>query len=228
VYNEDEPQKRSFENNICAFHIGKGYFLSVAHNLRMQSGFFKSISQEIYKKDLLPILDGSQTRFLDQQYFTDEYTGKRYLNTEDPANLQTIANILKQKRFDTRWVTLSEKKICTPHVVFQFKNNAFYNDPALTRRFDADNQFFEKDIHKHTFLLRVELVKAFYSADIALYKIADAPQEVINKIPAVDINFGFLDESMDKMHCLQSSPSGPAGRLLNTADIEGMLDHFGI
>ncbi len=29
IYNVDEPQKRTFENNMCTFHIGNGYFLSV-------------------------------------------------------------------------------------------------------------------------------------------------------------------------------------------------------
>ena len=110
IYNVNEPQKRTFENNICTFHIGNGYFLSVAHNLRLQAGYYRSIDEAIYKKELLPILDGSQTRFLDEHYFKDEYTGKRYLNNTDPASMQKIVEILKQKRFDTRWVTLAQKK----------------------------------------------------------------------------------------------------------------------
>src|SRR5271156_3470345 len=107
IYNADEPKRRTFENNICTFHVGNGYFLSVAHNLRIQAGYYRSIDEAVYKKELLPILDGSQTRFLDQHYFTDEYTHRKYLNNTEPANLQTITNILKQKRFDPRWVTLA-------------------------------------------------------------------------------------------------------------------------
>ena len=228
AYNIDEPQKRSFENNICAFHIGNGFFLSVAHNLRIQAGFYKSISETVYKKELFPILDGSQTRFLDQHYFTDEYTQKRYLNNQEPAAIQHIVNILKQKRFDTRWVTLAEKKICTPCLVFNFKDNSFYNDTAVTRLFAPERQMYEPAIHKHTFLLEVELVKAFYNADIALYRIVNTPREIIDKIPLADVDYEFLDEKVNDFHCLQSSPSGPTGRLLNEARIEGMLDHFGI
>ena len=228
VYNDDEPQKRTFENNICAFHVGNGYFLSVAHNLRLQSGYYRSIDDDVYRRDLLPILDGSQTRFLDQQYFTDEYTRKKYLNTTDPTSLQQIANILKQKRFDTRWVTLAQKKICKPYLVFQFRNNEFYNDASVTRSFETTKQLYDKDAHRHTFLVEVELVEAFYGADIALYRIVNASQELIDKIPSVDVNFDFLDETIDQFYCLQSSPSGPTGRLLNTAHIEGMLDHFNI
>ena len=228
VSNPDEPKRRTFENNICTFHIGKGYFLSVAHNLRLQQGFYRSIDEATYKRDLHPILDGSQTRFLDQHYFTDEYSHKKYLNSNDAAVLHQIASILKQKRFDTRWVTLAEKNICNPFLIFQFKNNTFYNDSSLTRMFSTDRQFYDNDAHKQTFLVEVELVKAFYSADIALYKIINTPQEVINKIPSVGIDFSFLDEAIDKFHCLQSSPSSPVGRLLNEARIEGMLDHFNI
>jgi hypothetical protein len=228
IYNVDEPQKRTFENNVCTFHIGNGYLLSVAHNLRLQAGFYRSIDVDTYKKELLPILDGAQTRFLDQQYFTDEYTQKKYLNTTDPASLQTIANILKQKRFDTRWVTLAQKNICNPYLIFQFKNNSFYNDTALTRQFSPNRQLHDKDSGKYTFLIEAELVHAFYGADIALYRMVDVSKEVINKIPSVEIDSQFLDESVNNLYCLQSSPSGPAGRLLNEAHIEGMLDHFNV
>lgn len=228
TYNIDEPQKRSFENNICAFHIGNGYFLSVAHNLRLQAGFYKSIDDAVYKKELFPILDGAQTRFLDQHYFIDEYTQKRYLNNADPATIQNINSILKQKRFDTRWVTLAQKKICTTCLVFHFSEHAFYNDASVTQLFTPERQMYEPAIHKYTFLVEVELVNAFYSADIALYRIVNTPKEIIDKIPYAEIDFEFLDEDAKNFYCLQSSPSGPTGRLLNEAHIEGMLNHFGI
>lgn len=228
IYNIDEPQRRSFENNICAFHIGNGYFLTVAHNLRVQAGPFRSIDEDVYKKELFPILDGSQNRLMESYYFTDPYTRKKYLNSIDPPNIAAINNILRQKRFDTRWVTLAEKKICSPYLVFQFKGNQFYNDPSLTQFFTDTRQMYDNDAQKHTFLAEVKLVEAFYGADIALYKMVGALQELINKIPSVDLDFNFLDEPNDKLHCLQSSPNGPAGRLLNEAGIEGLLDHFGI
>jgi hypothetical protein len=228
IYNVDEPQKRTFENNICTFHIGNGYFLSVAHNLRLQAGFYRSINEATYKKELLPILDGSQTRFLDQHYFIDEYTQKRYLNNTDPASMQKIIEILKQKLFDTRWVSLAQKGICKPYLVFQFRNSAFYNDPAISQQFNKNMLMFDNDTHKYTFLVEMELVNAFYGADIALYRTVGLSPEAISKIPSVEVNFDFLDDGTDKLYCLQSSPSGPAGRLLNEAKIEGMLDHFGI
>lgn len=228
IYNIDEPERRTFENNICTFHIGGGYFLSVAHNLRSQAGFYRSIDEALYKQEIFPKLDGSQNRLMETHYFTDPYTHKKYLNSMEPGNLQAIANVLKQKRFDTRWVTLAQKKICNPYLVLQFRNNIFYNDAAATQFFTDTRRLYDQDAQKHTFLLEMELVNAFYGADIALYKIVNAPKEVVDKIPSIDIDFTFLDEHTEKMYCLQSSPSGPAGRLLNDATIEGMIDHFNI
>jgi hypothetical protein len=73
VYDIEDPEKRTLENNICTFHIGNGYFLSVAHNLRIQSGFFRSIDAELYRTEIFPKLDGSQNSLMEQYYYTDEY-----------------------------------------------------------------------------------------------------------------------------------------------------------
>jgi hypothetical protein len=228
VYDIEDPEKRTFENNICTFHIGNGYFLSVAHNLRIQSGFFRSIDAELYRTEIFPKLDGSQNRLMEQYYYTDEYARKKYLVNADPMALNNIAAILKQKRFDTRWVSLSQKKICNPYLIFQFKNDRFYNDLEVTDMFHPSQRLFDADAQKHTFLLPVELVEAFYGEDIALYRIINTPMDIIDKIPTVDVDYSFIEEDAVKMYCLQSSPSGPTGRLLNEAYMEGMLDHFGI
>ena len=228
VYNMDEPARRSFQNNICSFHIGNGYFLSVAHNLRTQTGFFQSLTDEIYRTDLLPKLDGAQKVFLEQSYFLDAYTKKWHLNTHDPGHLEHIAKILKQKRFDTRWETLAAKGICKPYLLFEFRDNVFYDDIELTRAFPPSRQFLDGSTRKHTFFVEVELVKAFYSEDIALYKVVNTPKPVIDRIPVVAINYEFSDFSGQSLYCLQSAPNRPAGRLLNNATVEGILDHFEI
>ncbi len=228
VYNAEEPDKRAFENNICAFHIGDGYLLSVAHNLRMPAGYFKSIDEETYQKELLYKLDGSQKLFFDEHYFTNDYTHKMYLNNVDTNALQNIVNILKQKRFDTRWETLAKKNICNPYLVLQFHDNSFYKDENFLQYFQPHQVVYEQDVKRHTFLLQVELVEAFYSADIALYKIINTPAEVISKIPNIDINCDFIEDDPQSLHCLQSSPNSSAGRLLNDAKLEGILDHFGL
>jgi len=226
IYNVDDPARRSFENNICAFHVGNGYFLTVAHNLRMQTGFYKSIDEALYLKEILPKLDGAQKNFMEQCYFRDDYSKKWYLNNHDPVHLDHIAKILKQKRFDTRWVAYGKKGICTPHLVFQFKGNSFFNDLDVTRLFDSRKMMYDNEARKHNFLIEVQLVHAFYGADIALYKIVNTPDEIIAKIPALKIDFDLYFDDEKAMYCLQSSPTSFAGRLLNQAKVEGILDHF--
>jgi len=228
VYNPAEPSRRAFENNICAFHIGNGYVLTVAHNLRTQAGFFKSIDEELYKKELLFKMDGSQKLFFDEHFFADPYTRKLYLNHKDEAGLQGIVNILRQKRFDTRWETLAAKKVCEPYFIIQFRNPLFYNDSSLTSMFAPEQMLYEPGAGKHTFMVNVELVKAFYGADIALYRMVNTPAEIIARIPSLPVNTEFFGSTPPRMHCLQSSPASVAGRLLNDASIEGILDHFTI
>lgn len=125
VFNSDEVSRRSFESNICAFHIGKGYILSVAHNLRAECLVPKSFHDSIYQTDILPLLDQSQIQLLNQFYPLDTQTGKRYLSIAN-NNLQIIASVFKQIGFDTRWESLARKGICTLYLVVQFADDRFY------------------------------------------------------------------------------------------------------
>ncbi len=227
IYNINEPDRKQFDNNICAFHIGNGYILSVAHNLKTEAQFFKSIDNQIYTNQILPFLNASQAQMLEQYYALDTFTNKRYLNNVNQQNVQTIIDILKQINFDTRWVTLSEKNICTPHLIVQFKENKFYNNENLTTQFDTSTYFHEPTINRHTYLLELKLVEAFYSEDIALYKIVNTTPEIVEQLPSIPIDFSVLQDDETNYYCLQSSPGGFLGRLLNKAKIEGFLDHHG-
>ena len=226
-YDIGDPARRTFENNICTFHIGKGYFLSVAHNLRSQTGWYRSIDEDVYRQEVLSKLDGAQKNFLEQVYFHDSYTRKWHLNTNDPQHLEHIARILKQKRFDTRWVTYAAKKISRPYVAFAFRDPLFYNNNSLTEMFDTARKMQDTVSKRFTFFMEVELVQAFYSADIALYRIVNADRALTDQIPAVELDFSFSEFADRPLHCLQSAPNASAGRLLNDARIEGVLDHFG-
>lgn len=228
IYNVDEPNRRSFENNACAFHIGGGYLLSVAHNLRSSAGVIKSIDTEMYQKELLYKLDGSQKNLLEQYYFPDDYTHKLYLNKADQQAINNIGSIFRQKKFDTRWVTLAQKKVCVPHLIIQFNENKFYGNDDLLLHFQPYQAFYEEAVKKYTFLLQVELVEAFYSEDIALYRIVDTAPEIINALPYINVNTDFIEDDPGSMHCLQSSPNSEAGRLLSDARIEGIMDHLGV
>lgn len=227
VHNINEPNRRRFDNNISAFHIGDGFILSVAHNLRREAQIFKSIDNTVFSETILPNLNPSQIQIFNHFYPLDPTTNKRYLKITNQNDYQTVMEILKQINFDTRWVTLMEKGFCTPLLIIQFKNNQFYNDPALTQHFNSDNYFHEPSLNRHTFLLEVELVDAFYNEDIALYKIVNTPPVIINKIPKITLDFSILPDSETNYYCLQSSPGSALGKLLNKAQIEGYLDHHG-
>jgi len=227
IHNINEPTRRHYDNNICAFHIGNGFILSVAHNIKTEALIFKSIDDAIFTADILPHLNPAQIQLFNQCYPLDPQTNKRYINIINQNDVQTVVDILKQINFDTRWLTLTQRNICKPFLIIQFKNNQFYNDPILTTHFNGNTYFPEPALNKHTFLVEVELVDAFYSEDIALYRIINTHQDIINRLPNVTPDFSILHDNQANYYCLQSSPGGFLGRLLNKAQIEGYLDHHG-
>ncbi|MEO5777175.1 MAG: hypothetical protein ABIQ27_09720 [Flavobacterium sp.] len=228
VQNSNDLQRRHFENNICAFHIGNGYILSVAHNLKSEAKHFKSIENSIYLTDIFPYLNSEQAQLFETCYPFDITTGKRYWNSNNPNEFQTVIDTLRQVNFDTRWITMMERSICKPYLVVQFKGNQFYNNEELTANFNAATSFAEPAINRHTFLVDVALVEAFYNEDIALYKIVNTPQAVIDAIPSLEIDYTVLGDNQENYYCLQSSPTSEIGKLLNKAQIEGFTEHFAI
>jgi len=227
IHNPTEPHRRQFDNNISAFHIGNGYVLSVAHNLRSEAVLIKSIPENIFQQELMPLLNPVQVQLFNQCYLLDNATQKRYINIVNQPDVQTIANTIKSIPFDTRWVTFTERNICTPYLIAQFKEPQFYGSQTLTSQFDATTYLQEAQLNRHTFLIELKLVEAFYSADIALYKIVNTNQEIIDALPTIDVNYEVLDDDQRNYYCLQSSPGGFLGRLVNKAQIEGFLDHHG-
>ena len=228
IHNINEPNRRHYDNNICAFHIGNGFILSVAHNIKSEALLFKSIDEVLFTSAILPHLNPAQTQLFDQCYPLYTQTNKRYINIVNQDDVQTIINTLKQINFDTRWLTLTQRGICNPFLIVQFKNNQFYNDPILTGHFNGNTYFPEPSLNRHTFLVEVELVDAFYNEDIALYKIINTHQDIINRLPSIAPDFSILPDDQVNYYCLQSSPGGFLGRLLNKSQIEGYLDHHGI
>ncbi|WP_162128452.1 hypothetical protein [Flavobacterium phycosphaerae] len=226
IQNRNEPHRRHFENNICAFHIGNGLILSVAHNLKTEAKTFKSIEQSVFETAILPYLNSAQTQWFETCFPLDTTNNKRYWTNNNPSDYQFAVDILRQINFDTRWTSLMDKNIAKPHLIIQFKNNEFYNDSSLTPHFTSDTYFEESGINRHTFLVEVELVEAFYSEDIALYRIINTPTEVIKAMPSLTVDFSILNDNQEQYYCLQSSPTSEIGKLLNKAQIEGFTDHF--
>jgi len=226
IQNRNEPHRRHFENNICAFHIGNGLILSVAHNLRADAKTFKSIEQSLFEKEILPYLNSVQAQLFETCFPLDTVSQKRYWSSNNPADYQHVTDILKQIKFDTRWITLMEKNISQPHLIVQFKNNQFYNNDALSSHFTSETYFAETAINGHTYLIEVTLVEAFYSEDIALYQIINTPTEIIQALPSIAVDFSIRNDNQENYYCLQSSPTSEIGKLLNKAQIEGFTDHF--
>lgn len=228
IQNRDEPHRRHFENNICAFHIGNGFILSVAHNLKVEAAIFKSIDNLIYLTDIFPYLNSEQAQLFESCYPLESGNQRRYANVTNPNDYQNIINLLKQINFDTRWTTMMDRKICRPHLVIQFKDNLFYNNPELSSHFNQTTYFAEPGIQRHTFLVEVELVEAYYNEDIALYKIINTSQAVIDAMPSLEVDYSLLDDNQENYYCLQSSPTSEIGKLLNKAQIEGFTEHFAL
>ncbi len=228
AYNIEEPARKQFGNNICAFHIGNGFILSVAHNLRSEAGAINSMNDVVFQSEIQPHLNPAQSQVFAQWYPLDSATNKRYLNVADPNHLKTIVETFRQINFDTRWQTLVQKNICKPHLIVQFRNDQFYNDASLTRNFNPATHFHEPALNRHTFLLELEFVRAFYSDDISLYKITNTDQGIIDKLPGVEVDYSMLDDSESNLYCVQSSSGSSLGRLLNTARIEGYADSWSL
>lgn len=224
VFGAHNPRKRHFDNNIIAFHIGGGYILSVAHNLRTECSLLRGIPEEVFRDQLLPLLSESQAAHFQRCYLPDDSGNYRYLEIQDQSLVGGLTETFRSSGFDNRWVSLGNKGVCKPHLIVQFKEDSFYGNPAIGDLIPEHSRFYEGAIQRHTYLLQLDLVEAFYDADIALYRLAPEVLDAKDYLPSVDLDFSILDDRNTDVFCLQSSPSGFLGRLLNKATIEGYLD----
>lgn len=228
IHNVNEPHRRHYDNNICAFHIGNGYILTVAHNLRSEAQIFKSMEEKMFKEEILPHLNANQLQVFNERFHYDPATNKRYISVVNPNDIKPLVDVLKQINFDTRWINLVQKNICSQHLIVQFKDENFYNNQNLNNHFNTNTKFFEPTLNRNTFLLEVKLVEAFFNEDIALYKIVNTHQEIIDCLPKIEIDYSILSDNQENFYCLQSSPNSEVGKLLNKAHLEGYLEHFGV
>ena len=61
---------------------------------------------------------------------------------------------------------------------------------------------------------------------LAIYKIINTHQNVIDKLPTIEIDFELYDTGTANYYCLQTAPYDNLGRIINEARIEGLLDTF--
>ena len=223
VHNSNEVARRKFNNNICAFHIGDGYLLSVAHNLRSDAGILLSLTNEIFQDEIVRHLSNSEKELFNRCYVLDRATNKRYMNSVDPGDETTIIQVLRRINFDTRFVTLYQRQICKPYLIIQQSCANYYN--TITARVHIDPSLIFAENQYQTYLIELELVEAYYEEDISLYRITNTDQLIINLIPRIEIDSEIYDTVEGDYFCLQSAPAGTnLGRLLNEASIEGLID----
>ena len=228
IHNDDELNRKAFDNNISAFHIGNGLVLSVAHNLRPEAQLFKSMDENKFQNDIISNCNADEQSLLNRCYILDTQTNKRYINIPDQNNIKPLIEALKRINYDTRWITLYAEEICKPLMIVNFKNNQFYNDNEATQLFSPSHSFNEPTLNTHTFLIELELIQAYYSKDIALYRIVNTDQKIIDKLPSANISYD-LSITNQSLYCLQSSPSGTnLGRMINESRIEGIIDHHAV
>lgn len=225
VYNSSAPNK-AFANNICAFHIGKGIIVSVAHNLRALDRLPLLLSDSFYQNELLNKINAADRPLFDQTYPLVPATTQRIATGLTPANGELLAKKLDEAKVDRRYTKLFSENCCKPFLVTTFRNNAFCNDASLNAHFPANHSFPEPSLNRHTFLIELELLDVLNNEDLAIYKVVNMPAEIINKLPSLEIDYQLHDTGTQDYYCLQSAPYDNLGRIINEARIEGILDNF--
>lgn len=226
VYDDTDAARRKFDGNISAFHIGKGCILSVAHYLHIRLPLVRSTPDAFFQKEILSKFSHGEANQIARYFPLDPVTQKRYLAVPNEKTAQDLANKLLAHKCDTRVQSLYAQGICKPFLIVQFKNNRFFADPKVTSQINPAHAFQEPQINRFTFLLELELKKVFLEHDITVYRIVNAAPDVIRLLPFISPDFNVYDDELKNSYCLQSSPSNSnLGKLLNRAQIEGILDH---
>ncbi|MEO0037696.1 MAG: hypothetical protein RIQ59_907 [Bacteroidota bacterium] len=225
VYNSSAPNK-AFSNNICAFHIGKGIIVSVAHNLRALDRLPLLLSDNFYRNELYNKIGIADRKLFDQTYPIIPGTTQRIATGITSANGEELAKKLDDAKVDRRYSKLYSENCCKPFLVLTFRNNAFCGDDTLNVHFPTNHLFPEPSLNRHTFLIELELLDAFVNEDIAIYKVVNTPNEIINKLPSLEVDFKLHNIGTEDYYCLQSAPFDNLGRIINEARIEGLLDTF--
>jgi len=227
VHNDNEPARRQYDNNVCAFHIGGGYILSVAHALRLELNLLRSLTEVQFQADILPHLSAAERQQFNQWYFLDNATNKRYLNIHNDNEVPQLVNILKRINYDTRFVTLYRNKICKPYLLIQQKALHFYNNHEANEQFDPQLAVIDPISQRRTYFVETELVESYTEDDVALYRIVNTHQSIIDMLPGFDIDTEIYDSVNKDFYCLQLSPSDlTPGRMINEANIDGLVDQW--
>jgi hypothetical protein len=222
------PDKRRFESNVCAFHIGRGYFLSVSHVLIPFHNIPRSLSPSAYN-NLISSAPAHLKPTIQQNYDLEPTINKyRWREGQPQQNVKALLDVFPQIAFDTRYPNLYRSGICTPYLLLQFKTNAFLGDAALNNQFTNGRYFFEPEISRHTFLLDLNVHQVIVGADVAIYKIDNQFSSLIPLIPKLEMDYSIYPIGDGNFFCLQGAPVSELGRMLHKSQIEGYIDHFAL
>jgi hypothetical protein len=228
IYNL-QGQNVGFANNICAFHIGNGIILSVAHNLRGIDRLPMLISDTFFQNEIIAKIQVHDQAVFGQHYPLIPGTNQRvFTNSENQALNDQLANKLDEQKVDRRFSELHKQNCCNPYLVASFRTNAFCGDTSLNKHFSATTSFPEPSINRHTFLMEVELLDEFVNEDIAIYRIVNSHQDVIDRLPSLDVDFEIYEDGVKNYYCLQTAPFDNLGRIINSVQIEGHLDSYSL
>jgi hypothetical protein len=225
IYNSSTPNK-GFANNICAFHVGKGIILSVAHNLRTLDRLPLILSNSFYQNELLTKINAADIPAFNTAYPLIPGTNQHIATGLTPTTGEPLAKKLDEAKVDRRYTKLYAENCCKPFLVTTFRDYSFCGDATLNHHFQGNHYFAEPTLNRHTFIIELELLDALFNEDIAIYKIINTPPEIINQLPSLDIDYQLYDTGTLDYYCLQSAPYDNLGRIINEARIEGVLDNF--
>lgn len=219
-------QNKAFTNNVCAFHIGGGIIISVAHTLRASDGLPVLVSDHFYQNELRNKLQAADRQAFDQIYPLVKGANHRIATGITKESVEPLTKKLNDARVDRRFEKLYAENCCKPYLVTTFRQNAFCNDPALNVHFPANLAFAEPHVKRFTFLIELELLDILVNEDVAIYKVINTHADVINKLPSIQIDCTLYDTGTENYYCLQAAPYDNLGRIINEARIEGILDNF--
>jgi hypothetical protein len=179
VYDDLDPQRRKFDGNINAFHIGHGYVLSVAHYLRTRFPLVRSTPDAFFQAQILGKFPQNETNQLLRHYPADSSTNRRYLMLSDEKTAQKLIKKFLDYKCDTTVQTLYTNGVCKPFLIVQSVNSQFFNNTQVSAQFDQRHVFQEPALNRYTFLLELEVVKVFLKYDIAIYRTINVPPGVV-------------------------------------------------
>jgi hypothetical protein len=198
----------------------------VAHNLRQLDRLPRILSDHFYQSELLTKIDATDRLEFDRAYPQIAGTNLRFATGLNQQTGEQLAKKLDDAKVDRRYTKLYSENCCKPFLVTTFRNNEFCGDAALNAHFSANHNFPEPSLNRYTFLIELELLDNLENEDIAIYKIINTHNDIINKLPSIEIDFELYDTGTMDYYCLQVAPYDNLGRIINEARIEGLLDNF--